>query len=133
MPDKRVTVWVQHFKDRVSLVLQWIDPDTGRRKSKSAGTAEPKEAEKARADLEYELNHGRYQEASRLTWERFRELFEDEYVAAKRPCTQANYSAMLNAFETICHPARLRSISERTISQFAAGMREQECRGRKGA
>jgi hypothetical protein len=47
-------------------MLQWIDPDTNRRKSKSAGTADEKEAEKARADLEYELNHGRYQEASRL-------------------------------------------------------------------
>jgi integrase len=133
MPDKRVTVWVQHFKDRSTLMLQWIDPDTGRRKSKSAGTAEPKEAEKARADLEYELNHGRYQEASRLTWERFRELFEAEYAAATRPCTQANFRATLDAFEALCQPGRLRSISERTISQFAAGLRERGCYGKKGA
>jgi integrase len=125
MPDKRVTVWVQHFKDRASLVLQWIDPDTGRRKSRSAKTEDEKEAEKARADLEYELNHGQYQEASRLTWERFRELFEAEYAAAKRPCTQANYSGTLDAFEAVCSPSRLRSISERTVSQFAAGMREK--------
>ena len=66
MTEKRVTVWVQRCKDRPALMLQWIDPDTNRRKSKSAGTADEKEAEKARADLEYELNHGRYQEASRL-------------------------------------------------------------------
>jgi hypothetical protein len=78
MSDSRITVWVQRFKDRPTLMLQWIDSETGARKSKSAGSADPKEVEKARADLEYELNHGRYQEASRLTWERFRELFEAE-------------------------------------------------------
>jgi hypothetical protein len=39
MPEKRVTVWVQRFKDRPHLMLQWTDPDTGRRKSKSAETA----------------------------------------------------------------------------------------------
>jgi integrase len=124
---------VQHFKDRASLVLQWLDPETGRRKSRTANTDNEKDAEKARADLEYELNHGRYQEASRMTWERFRELFEAEYTAATRPCTQANYRATLDAFESICKPNRLRSISERTVSQFAAGLREREMRGRKGA
>src|SRR5262245_52011516 len=70
MPEKRVTVWVQRFNDRAHLVLQWTDPDTGRRKSKSAGTADEGEAERKRADLEYELNHGRYVEASRMNWER---------------------------------------------------------------
>ena len=42
MAEKRVTVWVQRFKDREALVLQWLDPDTGKRKSKSAGTADEK-------------------------------------------------------------------------------------------
>src|SRR5262249_43409971 len=126
MPDQRVTVWVQHFKDRSTLMLQWLDPDTGQRKSRSARTNDPKEAEKARADLEYELNHGQYQEASRMTWDRFRELFETEYVATRRPHTQGNYRATLDSFETICQLNKLRSISERTISLFAAGLREKK-------
>jgi hypothetical protein len=41
MPDKRATVWVQRFKDRPTLMRQWIEPATGRRKSKSAKTARP--------------------------------------------------------------------------------------------
>src|SRR5262245_733186 len=109
MPEKRVTVWVQRFKDRASLMLQWIDPDTGKRKSRSAGTDDEKEAEQSRADLEYELNHGRYQEASRMSWERFRELFEAEYAAGKRPATQENYRHVLDAFEAVCNPRGLRS------------------------
>src|SRR5205823_5664629 len=78
--ERRITVWVQRFKDRSTLVLQWIDPDTGKRKSKSAGTSDHDIAEGRRKDLEYELTHGKYQEASRMTWERFRELFEAEHL-----------------------------------------------------
>jgi integrase len=132
MSDQRVTVWVQSFKDRPYPMLQWIDPDTGQRKSKTAGTAEEKAVEQARADMEYELNNGKYQEASRMTWERFRELFEAEYVAGLRPNTQANYRATLDLFERLCHPAKLRTISERTISAFVAAMRQRPTRGRPG-
>jgi integrase len=124
MTEKRVTVWVQRFPDRTNLMLQWLDPDTGKRKTKTADTADEKEAEKARADLEYELNHGKYLEASRMTWERFRELFEEEFVATRRPRTQECYAATLDLFEKLCSPARLRSISERTISAFAKAMRQ---------
>ncbi len=60
MPDKRITVYLLQPKDRPTLQLQWVDPDTGRRKSESAGTTDPKEAEEKRKDREYELNHGRY-------------------------------------------------------------------------
>jgi integrase len=130
MPEERVTVWVQRFKDRKHLMLQWIDPDTGKRKSKSAETDDPEKAETARADLEYELSHGKYQEASRMTWERFRELFEDEYVASKRENTRENYDAMFKAFERICNPTTLKGVNERTVSLFAAGLRKEPGRAR---
>jgi len=129
MPERRVTVWAQRFKDRAHLMLQWIDPDTGRRKSRSAGTGDEREAEQARADLEYELNHGRYQEASRMTWERFRELFEDQYVAALREETRKVYGNAFSLFERVCNPKRLRSVTEQTISAFAAGLRKEPGNG----
>jgi integrase len=132
MSEKRITVWVQRFNDRPYPMLQWIDPETGRRKSKSAGTADEKAVEDARADLEYELTHGKYQEASRMTWERFRELFEEEYVGALRLNTRENYQSTLDLFEELCHPAKLRAINERTISTFAAAMRQRPTRGRDG-
>jgi integrase len=122
MPEKRVTVWVQRFNDRSTLVLQWIDPDTGRRKSKSAGTADPKEAEALRGDLEADLNHGRHRETSRMSWERFRELFEQEFLPNRRPNTQRNYTETLDSFEKHCQPTTLRGISGRTISAFTAAL-----------
>jgi integrase len=132
MAEKRITVWVQRFNDRPYPMLQWLDPETGRRKSKSAGTADEQAVEDARADLEYELTHGKYQEASRMTWERFREVFEEEYVATLRPHTQENYRVTLDLFETHCKPSQLRAVSERTVSAFASAMRQKKARGAGG-
>src|SRR5271169_4514280 len=98
MSEKRIKVWLQKFKDRPHLVMQWIDRDTGRRKSKSAETPDKDKAEEVRGDLESDLNNGRYAEASRMTWERFRELFETEFVAPKRLNTRRNYAATLDLF-----------------------------------
>jgi integrase len=121
MLERRVTVWVQRFKDRPHLMLQWSDPETGRRKSKSAGTADEGEAE--RADLEYELNHGLHKQTAQMSWERFRELFEQEFVAQRRANTRRNYRVTLDLFEQVCRPSSLRSVSGRTVSAFAAGLR----------
>jgi integrase len=121
---KRVVVWVQHFADRPHLMLQWHDPHTGKRRSESAGTADPDEAETKRTDKEYELNHGLHQDVSRISWERFREMFEEEYVAGRRENTRRNYRVMLDLFEQVCNPTSLRSINERTVSAFVAGLRK---------
>src|SRR6516225_1770450 len=126
MNEQRVRVWVQQFYDRPTLILQWVNPETGQRKSKSARTTDPEKAEIARRDLEYELNHGTYQESSKLEWERFRQLFEDEYLAGLRPRTRERYNGVLDVFEQIIHPTKLRSITERTISLFLKGMRERK-------
>src|SRR5262249_40029146 len=123
MTDKRVVVWVQDFKDRPHLMLQWHDPVTGQRKSKTAGTCNPLDAEKARADLEYELTHGRPKEEWARGWERFREAFEEAPVPAKRRNTQENSAAAFDAFERHCGKPRLRTVTARTLSAFAAGQR----------
>jgi integrase len=131
MPEKRITVYLLKPKDRPTLQLQWVDPDTGLRKTKSTSLTDPAKAEKARSDLEYELNHGQYQEPSRLDWDRFRQLFEAEYVAGQRPRSQEKYQTVLDVFEQIIHPDKLRTITERTLSLFVKGMRERERPGGK--
>jgi integrase len=123
--SKRITVYVLHRSDSPYLLLQWLDPGTGKRKSKSAETCNPAEAEKRRADLEYELNNGLYSEPSRMTWAAFRELFEAEYVAGQRRDTRHNYKMALSAFERLCGPRQLGSVSERTVSAFVAALRRE--------
>src|SRR5262249_38316269 len=62
------------------------------------------------------------QRASRMTWERFRELFEEQYLLGARPNTQKNFGSMLDHFERICNPHNLRSINEAMLSRFKAGL-----------
>jgi integrase len=120
--NKRITVWVQHQADRPHLTLRWTDPETGRIKGQTAGTANPKDAEKARAELEYELNHGLRKQASGMTWERFRQLFEEEYVAFRRQNTRENYQSMFDGFERLCHPKALRTVTGRMVSRYKAAL-----------
>lgn len=123
MQSQRIEVKIRHFPDRPALQLQWIDPGTGRRRTISAKTADPKLAEQARADHEFRLNNGLHVEAPRTSWETFRAAFEAEYVAGKRPNTQDNYRVMFDLFEQICEPTNLSAISSRTVSQFVAALR----------
>src|SRR5262245_19794216 len=125
MREQRIKVWVQKFKDRPMLMLQWIDPDTGARKSKSAKTADPEAAEKARADHEYELNHRIYQEPSKLTWERFREMYEAEHVSGLAAKSGKKISSVFNSFERHANPKRLEQITERTISLYVTKLRSE--------
>jgi integrase len=125
MQEKRIVVWVQRFKDRDSLMLQWIDPDTGKRKSQSAKTNYLPLAETRAKDLEYELNNNLHKEASRMSWEKFRQLFEDEYLSGRRANTIDNYADTFDAFERLCSPTSLRGITARTLSAFAGALRKQ--------
>jgi integrase len=113
---------VQHYADRPYLLLQWIDPATGKRKNKSTGTADEKEAEAQRVDLEADLNACRYHAASKMTWAKFREIFEDEYLPDARENTRRNYRVMFDQFEKVCAPGKLSAVNERTVTAFKAGL-----------
>src|SRR5262249_34885593 len=71
--------------------------------------------------LEYELNHGSYQESTKLEWRQFRELFEGEYLPGLRPRTQERYISVMDIFERIIKPEKLGAVTERTISLFVKG------------
>jgi integrase len=128
MAERRIHVWVQRFSDRPHLVLQWFDPDTGKRKSKSAETADPEKAEDVREKLQYELRQGKYQEPSTLTWKAVRERYEAEQLPGCRPRTRELMRTVLDHFESICNPRKLQGINERMISLFASGLRQRKGR-----
>src|SRR5262245_30171089 len=123
--DKRVHVWVQEFRDRPTLQLQWHDPRTGKRRTRSAGTTDHKEAEQGAADLSHGLSRGQHQEPARLTWERFRETFEAEYFPGIRPETRRVYARAFIVLEREARPGLLSSITARTLSALAAAQRQR--------
>src|SRR5262249_52324473 len=101
---RRIRVWVQAEPGRSFLRLQWHDPNTGKRRPRTTGTADAKEAEQQRADWEFALNHGLCPTNSAIKWEQFRALFEEQYAAGKREKTRIKFGTVFDVFEQICRP-----------------------------
>jgi hypothetical protein len=97
--------------DRPQSMLQWYDPITRKRKSQSAGTCNPMDADEKRADLEYELNNGLHAETSKLSWAAFREMFEAEHVAGLRARSREKYGTVFDVFEELVNPQRLAAVT----------------------
>lgn len=119
----RIVVWVQHRKDRDSLYLQWHEPGTLRRKSQSAETNDPDIAANKARDLEYELNHGIRREPTKMTWEQFTDLYEEEYLGSVRPRTKAKALQVLASFDEHCKPKSLGDVSAPMLSRYAVKLR----------
>lgn len=118
-----IHVWVQRFQDRPALMLQWIDPETGKRRSKSTGTADPKEAERQRVILANDLEQGRRVGSASMTWERFRELYDAEKLTEGSDCNRRKAAIVFDRFERLAKPKTLGKITERTLSTFSANLR----------
>jgi hypothetical protein len=125
MSEKRVTVYLLRPKDRPTYQLQWVDPDTGKRRTKSAGTEDQDKAEVARRDLEYEINHGLVREPSKMPWAEFRRQYEAEQLATLREGTRRKAGYVFDAFESFVGDRKLGQITERTVSQYAVHLREK--------
>lgn len=118
MARKQVVVWVQSIPGRPFLYLQWHDPTTGKRRSRSTGTANPDEAERLRADLEYEFRHRLYVEPSRTPWPEFVRRYLAEVMASRRPNTQRAAKRVLEQFGKLANIKTMEDVNERAVSQF---------------
>lgn len=121
--SERIRVWVQKFKDRRYPMLQWYDPETGKRCSQSARTDDPEAIEDARADLESDLNNGRFNEPCKMPWEKFREVYLREEGTGRTEKGISKINSAFNALEDLVKPKTLGGVTERTISRFITEMR----------
>ena len=80
-----IRVAVASYGDGRNLMMVYKDPITGKKVAKTSGTTDRREAERAAAVWQDELNTGRYQAPSRLTWAEFRERYEAEKLATLAP------------------------------------------------
>ena len=94
-----IKVTVIRYPDRANLVLAYIDPVCGKRKTKSAGTSNEKAAWKAAAAWEEELRAGPHCPPSKVTWAAFRKRYEAEHLANLKPKTRESASNALDAVE----------------------------------
>ena len=119
-----MTISVFKPKGRTNYVCQWVDPVTGRKKTRSAGTNIKRDAERFAGNLERDLANGTYHENLRMTWEAFRNRFEDEYLPGVSSKTSECYRTVFNSIERIIDPYLLCNLNEATISKYQTELRK---------
>jgi len=123
--NDEIKVTVCKYPDRANLVLRYVDPLTGKQRTKSAGTPHEAEAIGRAAVWEDELRTGRYQAPSKLTWAEFRKRYEDEKLATRAPRTRATAAVAFGHLERVLNPDRLSKLTSDTMSRFQAKLREE--------
>ncbi|MEI7932879.1 MAG: hypothetical protein WCI21_07480, partial [Alphaproteobacteria bacterium] len=91
--EGEIKVYVVEFGDRPCYQLQWRDPNTQRKRTKTTSVKrtglarEGKLVERLAAELESQLRAGAGGLPSRLRWAEFRERYEREVVPGLAPKT----------------------------------------------
>jgi integrase len=117
-----IRVLVKNPSDRTNLQLYYVNPLTGVVETRSARTADPREAQREAARWEAELVAGTSPSAT--TWEAFRMRFETEHLAALSRKTQMSYATALNWFEELVgSPRAMSAIDASVVSRFKGRLR----------
>ena len=123
----RVNVTVRKRPDTGYYQLRAISPLNGKELRRSAKTTSLKEAMKAAAAWEAELEQGIY--TRRMTWEQLSVRFADEYLPRLKANSKTTMRATLTAFGKFVEPqAGISSITGSTISQWTARLRQDGLR-----
>jgi integrase len=119
-----IRVTVIRYPDRANLVLAYTDPVSGKRQTKSAGTSKEKDAWKKAAAWEEELRAGPLCPPSKVTWESFRQRYEEEHLATLAPETRQKAGYALDRVERYLNPDRLVKLTAGALSTFQAKLRD---------
>ena len=102
---EEIEVRVVEFGDRKCYQMQYVDPLTGRKKTRSTKVErtgrkrERTEAERVAAKWESELREGRYKAPSQVTWVEFRTRYEDEVLCSLADNTDDKVCGVFNMVE----------------------------------
>ena len=119
-----IRVTVASYGGGRNLMMVYKDPTTGKKVGKTSGTIDRTTAERAAGVWQDELNTGRYQAPSRLTWAEFRRRYEEEKLTTLAPRTQLSARSSLNQLERVLNPDRLAKLTATTMSRFQSELRK---------
>ena len=124
-----IRVWACDFRSRDTYQLQWRDPVTRKTRQKTTQVLttglkrDLKEAQRLAAQLEVELRNNHSKEPTKISWEDFRQRYEEEHLPGLAKRTTDKTSSVLDRFEKEMNPGRLSSIDERTLSHYVKSLR----------
>lgn len=120
-----IRVTLKNPAQRSFWLAQWIDPVTGKVKTRSTKTRVRREAERFAGRLEDELNAGTYREPVNVTWEEFKKRYLEEKAGSHADKTKLKAISTFNAIDAWRKPLHLRSVDVDFISQFQAHLRSK--------
>ena len=123
MPEE-AQVWISSRKCKKgkSYHLRWLDPSTGRMKSRKAGT-DRKRADREAALLERELEEGTFRLVRKAGWSQF---VEDHVakIPGRRNAVEA--ARTLKEFGKVCKVTGPRFVTFSTIERYVAHLRRED-------
>lgn len=109
---------------RKFLQLRYVDPLTGKQKTKSAETANRKDAIKAAGKWQAELREGRHKPASTITWAEFRDRYETDGLATHADETVKKVLTTFKLVEELHQPTpkHLRDLSTESVGRWITAL-----------
>jgi integrase len=130
--NDEIKVHIFKYPDRKNLVMRYDDPTTGKPVTRTAGTDDESTAIGNAAVWQDELNSGRYQAASKVTWQQFIDQYTDQKLATLAPGTKETALVSLGHLKRIVDPDRLCKLTAAKLSEFAAEIRKPRTINRGG-
>jgi integrase len=121
--NDEIKVSVMQYADRENLLLVYIDPISGKRRTRSAGTSKEKDAWKTAAAWEEELRAGPHCPPSKVTWKDFRKRYETEHLASLSRNGRDSALFHLNQLEKHLNPDRLCKVNASSLSTLQTKLR----------
>lgn len=125
-----IRVKVVEFGDRKHYQMQYVDPVTRKKKTRTTGIEktgrkkERTEAERVAGKWEAELREGRYKDPSKISWDEFRSRYEAEVLTSLAVGTDQKVGTVFNSLERVVSPDKLRDVTAERLSYFQASLRE---------
>jgi integrase len=124
----RIKVHVVDY-GRECFYMRYVDPVTKKQVTRSTDVKRStrnakREAAKVAAKWESELQEGRYKSPLKVTWDEFRQRYEDEVLPSLAEKTGAKVDATFNAVETHVGPQLLSALNSEAISTLQSKLRD---------
>jgi integrase len=126
-------VYVFQFGSRDHLRMQYADPATGKKITRTTGETNRRKALAVAAVWQDELRTGRFQSPSKVTWAEFRDRYENEVLPGLAPRTGDKVCGVFNVLERAIAPRMLRDVTGDRLSTLQAKLRDEVLRADRDA
>jgi len=123
--DQSINVKLKQRADRDHIYMYYHHPTTGKQVTNSTGQTSRDKALIVAREWQEELRAGNEPENTEISWEKFREEFEQLHLPDLREPSHPAYAAAMNHLERLMDPEKLKSITSRALNRFKAQLKQE--------